>query len=72
MRQHGYSKHRTWRKLHLAIDANNQEIEPAVVTTNDFKDSEILSDLLGQINSKLTQVSGVSKLWPIYILFIQI
>jgi hypothetical protein len=58
VRQHGYSKHRTWRKLHLAIDANNQEIEAAVVTTNDFKDSEILSDLLGQINSKLTQVSG--------------
>jgi len=27
VRQHGYSKRRTWRKLHLAIDASNQEIE---------------------------------------------
>lgn len=58
VRQHGYSKHRTWRKLHLAIDASNQEIEAAVVTTNDFKDSEILPDLLEQIDSELSQVSG--------------
>jgi hypothetical protein len=58
VRQHGYSKHRTWRKLHLAIDANSQEIEAAVVTTNDFKDSEILPDLLEQIDSELSQVSG--------------
>lgn len=58
VRQHGYSKRRTWRKLHLAIDENSQEIEAAVVTTNDFKDSEILPDLLDQIDSKLSQVTG--------------
>jgi hypothetical protein len=58
VRQHGYSKRRTWRKLHLAVDANNQEIEAAVITTNDFKDSEILPDLLDQIDFELKQVSG--------------
>lgn len=58
VRQHGYSKRRTWRKLHLVIDENSQEIEAAVVTTNDFKDSEILPNLLDQIDSELTQVSG--------------
>ena len=58
VRQYGYSKRRTWRKLHLAIDANDQEIEAAVVTTNDFKDSEVLPDLLDQIDSELSQVSG--------------
>jgi hypothetical protein len=58
VRQYGYSKRRTWRKLHLAVNANNQEIEAAVMTTNDFKDSEILPDLLEQIDSKLSQVSG--------------
>jgi hypothetical protein len=58
VRQHGYSKHRTWRKLHLAIDAANQEIEAAVVSTNDFKDSEILPDLLDKIDAELSQVSG--------------
>lgn len=58
VRQHGYSKRRTWRKLHLAVDADTQEIEAAVVTTNDFKDSEILPDLLEQIDASLDQVSG--------------
>lgn len=42
----------------MAVDAANQEIEAAVVTTNDFKDSEILPDLLEQIDSKLIQISG--------------
>jgi hypothetical protein len=58
VKQPGYSKHRTWQKLHLAINATNQEIEATVVTTNDFKDSEILPDLLEQIDSALSQVSG--------------
>lgn len=58
VRQPGYSKRRTWRKLHLAIDVCSQEIEAAVVTTNDFKDSEILPDLLGQIGFELGQVGG--------------
>ena len=58
VRQHGDSKRRPWRKLHLAIDVCSQEIEAAVVTTNDFKDSEILPDLLNQIDSEMNQVSG--------------
>lgn len=58
VRQHGYSKRRTWRKLHLAIDAETQEIETAVVTTNDFKDSELLPDLLNGIDNAIDQVSG--------------
>jgi Transposase DDE domain len=58
VRQHGYSKRRTWRKLHLAIDAANQEIAAAVVTTNDFRDSEVLTDLLEQVDAELDQVSG--------------
>lgn len=58
VRQHGYSQRRTWRKLHLAVNAQTQEIEAAVVTTNDFKDSELLPDLLNQIDSHIDQVSG--------------
>ena len=58
VRQHGYSKRRTWRKLHLAVDAESHEIEAAVVTTNDFKDSELLPDLLNSIDSLIDQVSG--------------
>ena len=32
VRKHGYSKRRTWRKLHLAIDPETHEIQAAVVT----------------------------------------
>ena len=34
VRQHGKKKRRTWRKLHLAIDAQTQEIVAAVLANN--------------------------------------
>jgi Transposase DDE domain len=58
VRQHGYSKRRTWRKLHLGVDEANGEIIASVITTNDFGDGEVLPDLLDQIDSPLSQVSG--------------
>lgn len=45
-RQHGVSKRRTWRKLHLGVDEATGEILAAVVTTNDVHDGEVLNDLL--------------------------
>jgi hypothetical protein len=58
VRQHGYSKRRTWRKLHLAADEATGEIVAAVVTTNCFKDSQILPDLLDQLEDDIKQVSA--------------
>lgn len=58
VRQHGYSKRRTWRKLHLGVNAATHEIEAVILTTNDFKDSEVLPDLLDQIDKSIVQVSG--------------
>jgi IS5 family transposase len=57
-RQHGVSKRRTWRKLHLGVDEKTGEILAAVVTTNDYHDSEVLPDLLEQISADIEQVSG--------------
>lgn len=57
-RQHGVSKRRTWRKLHLGVDESTGEIMVAEVTTNDFHDSEILPSLLEGITSDIAQVSG--------------
>ncbi len=34
VRQHGYSKRRTWRKLHLGVDETTGEILAGVVSTN--------------------------------------
>jgi transposase len=56
-RQHGVSKRRTWRKLHLGIDEATGEILAAVVTTNDFKDGQVLGDILEQIEGTIDQVS---------------
>lgn len=58
VRQHGYSKRRTWRKLHLGIDEQTQEIVASVVTTNDVQDSEVFKDLLDQVEEPIHQVSA--------------
>jgi transposase len=56
-RQHGISKRRTWRKLHLGVDEETGEILAAVVTTNDVHDGEVLEDVLEQIEGAIEQVS---------------
>jgi len=58
VRRHGYSKRRTWRKLHLGVDASSQEIVAAAVTTNDFSDGQLLPELLDQVDAHIAQVSG--------------
>jgi hypothetical protein len=56
VRQHGWAKRRTWRKLHLAIDAETQQVVAALVTTPDWSDDEILPELLEQIDEELEAV----------------
>jgi IS5 family transposase len=58
VRQHGYTRRRTWRKLHLGVDEATLEFVAVVVTTNDFKDSQILPDLLAQVKDEISQVSA--------------
>ena len=57
VRLHGYQKRRTWRKLHLGIDAQTQEIIAQVATTNNVSDKEVLPDLLEQISEPIKQVT---------------
>jgi transposase len=57
-RQHGISKRRTWRKLHLGVDEATGEILAAVVTTNDVHDGEVLNDVLEAIEGDIEQVSA--------------
>ena len=58
VRQHGYTYRRTWRKVHLGVDEASGEIVAAVVTTNNYSDSQILPDLLAQVGEPIQQVSG--------------
>ena len=58
VRQHGYTKRRTWRKLHIGADESTAEIVAAVVTTNNLADSQVLEDLLEQVEEEVEQISG--------------
>ena len=46
VRKHGWFKRRTWRKVHLAMDANTGQICAALMTHQDEGDREVLPDLL--------------------------
>jgi Transposase DDE domain len=58
VRQHGISKRRTWRKLHLAVDEATGEIAAAVLTTSGVGDSTVLPHLLDQVEEPIQQLSG--------------
>lgn len=58
VRQHGAGKRRTWRKLHLGIDADTSEVAAVVLSTNDVTDPEVLPDLLEQVEESIDQVSA--------------
>jgi hypothetical protein len=68
VRQHGYTKRRTWRKLHLGVDECSGEIVATVLSTNNVGDSEVLSDLLDQIDEPIEQLSaeGSYDTWEIH------
>jgi IS5 family transposase len=58
VRQHGYTYRRTWRKVHVGVDEASGELVAAVVTTNNYHDSQLLPDLLAQVDEEIGQVSG--------------
>ena len=53
VRQHGWGKHRTWRKIHLAIDESTGHIESCATTTNSVDDAAMVGSLLNEINGKV-------------------
>ena len=58
VRQHGTSRRRTWRKVHLAVDERTGYIQAAATTTNSISDGEMLPALLGQVEQAIAQVSA--------------
>ena len=68
VRQHGYSKRRTWRKLHLAVDEQTGDILSAKVTKNSQTDAQQVEPLLKQIKRKITALAADSAYdtWGVY------
>lgn len=58
VRQQGWSKRRTWRKLHLGVDEARGEIVAAVASEAGVSDDNALPDLLEQVKGPIDQVSA--------------
>ena len=58
VRQHGYTKRRTWRKIHLCVDESSNEIIGACLTDNSFKDNEVLPGMLKENKKGIVRISG--------------
>jgi len=68
MRKHGKSKRRTWRKLHLAVNAETQEIEAETLTENNCDDASQADPLLDQVPSSTNKFygDGAYDKWKVY------
>jgi hypothetical protein len=53
VRKHGYSKHRTWSKLHLGGNPDTGEIVAALLTGNNISDDAVVKKMLTQIEYDL-------------------
>ena len=55
--KHGRAR-RSWRKLHLAFDADTDEIVASLLTGNEADDAGRIPDLLGQIEGEIASVTA--------------
>lgn len=58
VRKHGWCKHRTWRKMHLAVNTETLTIEAVSITGNDTDDASQVQPLLDAISGKVISFRG--------------
>jgi len=58
VRQHGWSKRRTWRKVHLATDSETHEIQAVVTSEAGMHDSEAVELMLGEVDRPIDSAAG--------------
>jgi Transposase DDE domain len=56
--KHGTKTRRSWRKLHIGMDAETGEIVAAELTTNDVDDASQVGPLLGQVAEPVASFTG--------------
>jgi hypothetical protein len=69
MRKHGKSKRRTWRKLHLAINPQTQEIVAETLTENSCDDASQAAPLLDPVRGRIDKFygDGAYDKWKVYV-----
>jgi hypothetical protein len=58
VRQQGAGKRRTWRKIHLAVDADVKDVLAVEVTTEPWTDRQVLAGLLAPMDDPIGHVRG--------------
>jgi hypothetical protein len=56
--KHGTRRCRSWRKLHIGMDAETGQILPTELTTHDVDDGSQVNPLLAQVEGSLASVTG--------------
>jgi hypothetical protein len=58
VRQHGYSKHRIWRKMHIALNPEDGILHAAEMTTNAVDDAAMVKAVLEKIKNRVKKCGG--------------
>lgn len=58
VRQHGVSKRRTWRKLHIGANPEDGEIQAVILTENNVSDDAAVEGLLAQIEQEIDKFAA--------------
>jgi Transposase DDE domain len=58
VRQHGYSKRRTWKKVHLAVCPDSHEIVLEILTDNKVADCEVYPEFLDALPKSVKRTFG--------------
>lgn len=58
VRLHGADKRRTWRRLHISMDGDTQQVCAALLTDKDVVDPRCLPKLLRQVEAGIERVYG--------------
>jgi hypothetical protein len=58
VRQHGVSKRRTWRKLHIGANPADGEIQAVILTENSVSDDAVVAVLLKQIEQEIDEFAA--------------
>jgi hypothetical protein len=58
VRKFGYSKRRTWRKIHIGIDSDTQGIETVELTENDIDDAQMAEVMIDRLPESVKTIVG--------------
>src|SRR3954462_11775020 len=58
LEKHGTKTRRSWRKLHIGMDAETGQIVAAALTTNDVDDGSQVGPLLDQVDGPVASFTG--------------